>query len=94
MSATAVKRHLSGKNAFLNEVLFMEPLLCCEPWGSVLQSATERDECEETEVVMLMKFSEFSESILSVKDRTIITITQTQSRILISDITEYLSCYF
>lgn len=33
MSATAVKRHLSGKNVFLNEVLFMEPLLCCEPWG-------------------------------------------------------------
>ena len=93
MSATAVKRHLSGKNAFLNEVLFMEPLLCCEPWGSVLQSGW-TDECEETEVVMLMKFSEFSESILSVKDRTIITITQTQSRILISDITEYLSCYF
>ena len=93
MSATAVKRHLSGKNAFLNEVLFTEPLLCCEPWGSVLQSGW-TDECEETEVVMLMKFSEFSESILSVKDRTIITITQTQSRILISDITEYLSCYF
>lgn len=93
MSATGVKRHLSGKNAFLDEVLFMEPLLCCEPWG---QSCSQRwtDECEETEVVMLMKFSEFSESILSVKDRTIITITQTQSRILISDITEYLSCYF
>lgn len=35
--------------------------------------------------------SEFSESIPPVKDRTIVPITQTQSRILISDITEHLS---
>lgn len=93
MSATGVKRHLSGKNSFLKEVLFMEPLLCCRRWDQCC-SQQWTDECEETEVVMLMTFSEFLESVLSVKDRTIITITQTQSRILISDITEYLSCCF
>ena len=93
MSATGMKRHLSGKNSYLKEVSFMEPLLCCRPWGQCCPQQW-TDECEETEAVMLMKFSEFSESILSVKDRTIITTTQTQSRILISDVTEYLSCCF
>ena len=93
MSATGVKRHLSGKNSFLKEVLFREPLLCCRRWDQCC-SQQWTDECEETEVVILMTFSEFLESVLSVKDRTIITITQTQSRILISDITEYLSCCF